>query len=74
MDMTKVSLLVGDDIYYEDHKFEQLPTFRPKGENKYDLLKNMADNVYLRVPHEEWFSSKKQFGAEERIYNQYELH
>jgi hypothetical protein len=74
MDMSKVALLVGDDIYYKDHKFEQLPTFAPKGINKYDLLKNMADNVYLRTPHTEFFHSKQQFGAEERIYNQYELH
>jgi hypothetical protein len=51
MDMSKIALLVGDDIYYEDHEFEQLPTFRPKGKNKYDILKEMADKTYLRIPH-----------------------
>jgi len=50
--MNKIALLVGDDIYYEEHDFEQLTTFRPKGENKYDILKDFANSTYLRIPHE----------------------
>ena len=34
----------------------------------------MAENTYLRTPHTDFFHSKLEFGAEERIYNQYELH
>lgn len=30
MDITKVKLIIGEDIYYEDHNFELLDIFRPK--------------------------------------------
>ena len=30
MDQDKIHLIVGDDIYYEDHDFETLPYFRNK--------------------------------------------
>jgi len=30
MDYEKVHLIVGDDIYYEDHEFDTLPYFRNK--------------------------------------------
>ncbi len=39
MDMSKIVLLAGDDIYYEKHNFELLDIFRPKGKNNYEILK-----------------------------------
>lgn len=38
MDMDKVMLLCGDDIYYQEHQFSMLPIFRVKQQNKYDLI------------------------------------
>jgi hypothetical protein len=51
MDMNKVKLIYGDDIYYQDHKFEKLDIFREKSDNKYiDLVKNVSPQ-FLRIPH-----------------------
>ena len=53
MNMDNVKLICGDDIYYTQHKFELLDIFREKKENKYDILFNMAEDQYLRIPHAE---------------------
>ena len=37
MDQDKILLIVGDDIYYQDHDYETLPYFRIKGVNKLSL-------------------------------------
>lgn len=42
--MNKVHLLCGDDIYYEDHKFEMMPIFRKKGKDNYDIIYDMTEN------------------------------
>lgn len=38
MDMSKIALLCGDDIYYEDHECTINPIFRPKGKNNYGTI------------------------------------
>jgi hypothetical protein len=58
MNMDKVKLICGDDIYYQDHEFNILGIFREKGKNNYDYLyNNVAENdiqnaQFLRIPHE----------------------
>lgn len=42
MNMEKVKLICGDDIYFEKHTFERLPIFRQKGEDNYRMLYQMA--------------------------------
>jgi hypothetical protein len=66
MDMTKVKLLCGEDIYYEDHKFELLDIFREKSDNKYDMLLEIAEPNFLRIPHKD--ETAFRFGKEEPQY------
>jgi hypothetical protein len=71
--MDKVKLIYGDDIYYQNHEFEKLDIFREKGESKYNYLIKNTDSSFLRIPHYEEHS-QFDFGEEERVYHQYQLH
>lgn len=44
MNMDKVHLLCGDDIYFEKHDFEMLPIFRNKGKDNYDIIYDMTED------------------------------
>ena len=48
MDLSKVDLICGDDIYYRDHTFERMPIFRPKGRNCYEVIREMCGRYYLQ--------------------------
>ncbi len=50
-----------------------LPIFKQKPENKFTLLTEMADENFLRIPHEEYRRSYE-FGTQEVDYAQYQLH
>jgi hypothetical protein len=72
MDMTKVKLICGEDIYYWNHEFKLLDIFREKQDNKYEALITMAETNFLRIPHKDDTIFK--FGEEEKIYHKYQLH
>ena len=69
MDMGKVHLLCGDDIYFEPHKFEMLPIFRSKGKDNYDKIHKMArseGNTFIVNSNDSKFY---RLGVEEPVYN-----
>ena len=63
MNMNRVVLICGDDIYYEKHDFEMMSIFREKGKNNYTILNNMSkysftNNAYYNTyDAEDWIGS-----------------
>ena len=50
-----------------------LPIFKQKPENKFTVLTQLAEENFLRIPHEEP-RLQYEFGAQEVNYAQYQLH
>jgi hypothetical protein len=74
MDISKVHLICGDDIYYEPHTFEMLPIFKSKGKDNYEIIYNMAKsegNTFIINSGDCLYT---EFGKEEPVYHQSQLH